>query len=353
MASLREAIGTTYKLSRLRVKKSISLKFHIPLRLMNDLIHTIELSSNDLDLSKFKNPHFTIDGKVRATVSPTAVETLWINTGTLCNLSCKNCYIESTPTNDRLSFITKNEVKTLLEEISSELLLTKEIGFTGGEPFLNEDLIPMLRLSLQRGFRVLVLTNAMKTMLNASKDLLELKNQYSDYLKIRVSLDHYNETLHTEERGRRSWKPALQGLRWLSDNKFNFSIAGRTYWGETEPAMREGYQTLFKKESINLDANNTAHLVLFPEMDDSLDVPEITSECWQILKKKPSELMCANTRMAVKRKEDTQVSIMACTLLPYDQRFNLGTTLKESLKPISLNHPHCSKFCMLGSGSCS
>jgi sulfatase maturation enzyme AslB (radical SAM superfamily) len=320
---------------------------------MNNLIDTIEVDSNNSDMHKFENPNFTVNGKVRATVSPTNLETLWINTGTLCNLSCKNCYIESTPTNDRLSFITVSEVGKLLEEISTEQLLTKEIGFTGGEPFLNEDLIPMLNLSLQKGFTVLILTNAMKTMISASRDLLNLKQQYPNHFKIRVSLDHYKETLHSKERGRRSWKPALQGLRWLSDNNFDFSIAGRTYWGETEQAMRAGYQALFKKESINLDAKKTSHLVLFPEMDDSQDVPEITSECWQILKKQPTELMCSSTRMAVKRKEDTRVSIMACTLLPYDQRFNLGKTLKESLKPVSLNHPHCSKFCMLGGGSCS
>ena len=320
---------------------------------MNNLIHTVQLNSNNLDINKFKNPDLTIDGKLRATVSPTNLETLWINTGTLCNLSCKNCYIESTPTNDRLSFFTLGDFGKLLEEISTEQLLTKEIGFTGGEPFLNGDLIAMLYLSLQKGFRVLILTNAMKTMLSASKDLLDLKQQYPNHLKIRVSLDHYNETLHTKERGSRSWKPALQGLRWLSDNEFDFNIAGRTYWGESEDAMWAGYQALFKKESINLDANKPAHLVLFPEMDDSQDVPEITSECWQILEKQPTELMCSSTRMAVKRKEDARISIMACTLLPYDQRFNLGKTLKESLKPVSLNHPHCSKFCMLGGGSCS
>jgi hypothetical protein len=57
--------------------------------------------------------------------------------------------------------------------------------------------------------------------------------------------------------------------------------------------------------------------------------------------------------MVVKRKEDAKVSVMACTLLPYDQRFNLGKTLKKSWKTVSLNHPHCAKFCVLGGGSCT
>ena len=40
-----------------------------------------------------------------------------------------------------------------------------EIGFTGGEPFMNSEIIDMLRLSLERGFSVLVLTNAMLPMM--------------------------------------------------------------------------------------------------------------------------------------------------------------------------------------------
>jgi len=44
---------------------------------------------------------------------------------------------------------------------------------------------------------------------------------------------------------------------------------------------------------------------------------------------------------------------MACTLLAYDEQFNLGTTLKQAAKSVHLNHPHCAKFCVLGGGSCS
>jgi hypothetical protein len=57
--------------------------------------------------------------------------------------------------------------------------------------------------------------------------------------------------------------------------------------------------------------------------------------------------------MVVKHKGDDHLSIQACTLLPYDQRFNLGRTLEESWRSVKLNHPHCAKFCVLGGGSCS
>ena len=320
---------------------------------MDRRIEIKELYDPSSGSGKFCDPKFTLEGESRAHVDPLKLDTLWINTGSLCNLSCENCYIESTPTNDRLAFISESEVRALLNEISSESFSTKEIGFTGGEPFLNEELIPILRMCLQQGFKVLVLTNAMSTMMKHEEALLELKNNYSDSLKIRVSLDHYTEKLHAKERGKRSWKPAITGLRWLSLNNFSFNVAGRTYWGESNENMRNGYKNLFQKESISLDATSPAELILFPEMDASFDVPEITSSCWSILNKRPEDLMCSNSRMVVKQKNDTEVSIMACTLLPYDQRFNLGSTLKESWQMVSLNHPHCSKFCVLGGGSCT
>ena len=44
---------------------------------------------------KFQDQSVTADGKQRASVSLVSLNTLWINTGTMCNLTCRNCYIES------------------------------------------------------------------------------------------------------------------------------------------------------------------------------------------------------------------------------------------------------------------
>ena len=93
--------------------------------------------------------------------------------------------------------------------------------------------------------------------------------------------------------------------------------------------------------------------MLFPEMDMRIDVPEITTACWGILNKSPSDVMCASSRMVVKRKGAERPAVLACTLLPYDEAFELGTTLKEAAGAVKLNHPHCAKFCVLGGASCS
>ena len=139
---------------------------------------------------KFFDPEVTASGAHRARVDLLTLRTLWFNTGTLCNLTCDNCYIHSSPTNDNLVYLSIEEVRDFISEVSFEKYETTEIGFTGGEPFLNPDLIKMLELCLSRQFKVLVLTNAMKPMMRYCAPLMSLRQRYANALNLRVSLDH-------------------------------------------------------------------------------------------------------------------------------------------------------------------
>ncbi len=315
-------------------------------------------------LRKFEDPDVTAKGEARAVVPLQKLETLWINTGTLCNITCVNCYIESSPGNDRLVYIKTDEVTPYLDEIMSLELGTGEIGFTGGEPFLNPQMIDMTRDALERGFKVLILTNAMQPMMRprVKKGLLALQAEFGDKLSLRISLDHYSKKLHETERGEKTWDKALAGLDWLSKNGFEIAIAGRTCWNEDEVAARKGYADLIKAHGWDIDPADPIQLMLFPEMDETVDVPEITTGCWSILGLKPSAMMCASSRMIVKRKGEDTPLVLPCTLLPYDTAFEMAATLEGSLKAdggmfaagaVKLCHPHCAKFCVLGGGSCS
>jgi MoaA/NifB/PqqE/SkfB family radical SAM enzyme len=71
--------------------------------------------SNLLD-NKFKDQKVTADGSNRAFIEARNIKTLWFNTGTLCNIECKNCYIESSPKNDSLAYLTFEEVKSFIDE---------------------------------------------------------------------------------------------------------------------------------------------------------------------------------------------------------------------------------------------
>jgi len=315
-------------------------------------------------LEKFSDPDVTAKGERRARVALAGLRTLWINTGSLCNITCRNCYIESSPDNDRLAYITRAEAAAYLDEIEHGQWPVHEIGFTGGEPFMNPDIIAMLGDALERGFQVLLLTNAMQPMLrpHIRQGLMRLRQTHGPRLLIRVSLDHYMAKLHDTERTVGSFNKTLEGIDWLAREGFALALAGRTCWGESQGGARDGYAALIAERCWQIDAYDPTALVLFPEMDFRADVPEITEDCWGILQKDPNEVMCAASRMVVKRKGAAAPVVLPCTLLPYDPAFEMGETLEEAARAdggmfeggaVKLCHPHCAKFCVLGGGSCS
>lgn len=305
---------------------------------------------------RFVDPLVTADGSPRAQVALEALETLWFNTGTLCNIACLNCYIESSPTNDALAYLTIADVQAYLAEIEAQRLPTREIGFTGGEPFMNPGLPAMLADVLGRpGLTAIVLTNAMQPMRRYADALVALRDRFgADRMVLRVSLDHHDAAVHDRERGAGTFARSLDGLCWLAREGFRVHVAGRLGFGtQGEAAMRAGFAALFAAHGIPIDAADPVALMLFPEMDMTAEVPEITEACWGILAKAPESMMCASSRMVVKRKGAARPAVVACTLLPYDARFDLGPTLTEAARPVALNHPHCARFCVLGGAACS
>ncbi len=286
-------------------------------------------------------------------VALTRLKTLWFNTGSLCNLACFNCYMDSNPKNDSLVYLSAAEVSQYLDEAADAHLPLDEAGFTGGEPFMNREFPAMLEDALTRGLKALVLTNGLKPLANRKAELLELKRRFGDALTLRVSMDHYEPARHEEVRGEGTWETLMDNLAWLGERGFKLSIAGRTLWNEPEDAVRAGYGRLFAERGIAVDADDASALILFPEMDVTQDVPEITVNCWSILGIHPDAMMCATSRMVIRRKGGGKPVVVPCTLLPYEQRFELGSELGQASAPVKLNHPHCAKFCVLGGGSCS
>ncbi|MGB1035322.1 MAG: radical SAM protein [Primorskyibacter sp.] len=316
---------------------------------------TTRAGAQDANRGKFQDPKRTADGQDRATVALNTPQTLWFNTGTLCNIACLRCYIDSSPTNDALVYLSLSEVTDYLDQLEHRAWGVREIAFTGGEPFMNPDMLAMAEAALTRGYEVLILTNAMRPMMRprVQRGLVDLNTRFAGKMTLRVSLDHHARACHDEERGAGSYDITLEGMRWLRDAGIAMAVAGRSLWTETESETRAGYAAVFKSERFEIDAQSPSMTVIFPEMDMSVEVPEITTACWGILDTSPDSVMCSSSRMVVKRRGADRPAVLACTLLPYDPQFELGHTLEEAESPVALNHPHCAKFCVLGGASCS
>ena len=183
--------------------------------------------------------------------------------------------------------------------------------------------------------------------------MLKLNKQYPNKLFLRVSLDHYTRAIHEQERSKGTFDRTLEQVKWLYDNGFQVSIAGRSLTNESVNDALGGYQQLLQENDINIKLVHGNNIIIFPEMIQDESVPEITTECWGILNKTPEMQMCSNERMIVKRKDKKKTIVMPCTLLAYDEQFELGNTLKDAKERVQLNHVFCAKFCVLGGASCS
>ena len=219
---------------------------------------------------------------------------------------------------------------------------------------MNPDLPAMLDDALSRGFDALVLTNAMKPMAKCKPALLAAQRA----LWRPADDPRLDRPLRAARCTRRSAAGAAGSRRSTgSDGSratgFRSHVASRRLSGESEAEIRGGFARLFAGLGIAIDADDPVALMVFPEMDAAADVPEITEACWGILGKSPESVMCASARMVVKRKGAARPAVLACTLLPYDERFELGPTLAAASGAVPLNHPHCAKFCVLGGGACS
>jgi len=270
------------------------------------------------------------------------LETLWVNTGSLCNIACQNCFMESSPANDSLSYMRLEAVRELLRVAPESVT---GIGLTGGEPFMNPDIIGILEVSLDAEKSVLVLTNAMRPLGRHVAALRNLIARYPEKISFRVSVDHYEPSRHDALRGAGGFGATLAGLKVLAAAGANISVAARTPWGETEAMMRGGFAKLFAAQGIALDARDPALLILFPEMDAlSADQPVTAGALAALAPGKA--VMCASSRMAVLRRGATTVEITPCTLLP-------GRALAKLDDPVTLDHPHCGRFCVYGGASCA
>jgi hypothetical protein len=192
----------------------------------------------------------------------------------------------------------------------------------------------------------------MRPMMRHQAALKQLHDAHGTLLRFRVSLDDHRAAIHDAERGEGSFRLAMEGLSFLSREGFQVEIAGRRLSAEPDSVARAGYKALFREEGIAINYDNPVQLVIFPEMGPDADPPEITEACWGILDKSPEDVMCATSRMVVRRKGATEPSVVACTLIAYDERFEVGRTLREASKPVALNHPYCSTFCVLGGAAC-
>ena len=142
--------------------------------------------------------------------SPAFQWKLWLYTNYDCNLRCTYCVAKSSPNAPRRALGLAN-VQRLVDEAVE--LGFSDIFFTGGEPFILNDIYAMLAYSAAR-VKTTVLTNA---MILRGPRLDKLCAIVNDNLIVQVSLDGACPEHHDTYRGKGSWVKTVEGIMLLQE----------------------------------------------------------------------------------------------------------------------------------------
>jgi MoaA/NifB/PqqE/SkfB family radical SAM enzyme len=150
---------------------------------------------------------------------------LWIYTNYDCNLRCSYCVAKSSPNAPRRAMGLANAQRLVNEAVA---LNFEHIFFTGGEPFLLNDIYEMLAYSSAR-VKTSVLTNAMllgQKIAGTNQTRLDrLCDITNDNLIVQVSLDGGRPADHDAYRGAGTWEKTVAGIRLLQERGFRVRLS--------------------------------------------------------------------------------------------------------------------------------
>ena len=319
----------------------------------------IELASTKGERRGFVDPKIA-DGKP-------VIEDLWVMQGSLCDLKCKHCYTASSPTNGTLEQIRFDELKPHLD--SARRFGVQKIYFTGGEVFVNEDVLQgkarrneeflkSLEYSLSIA-PVEILTNGRRYIRNHFDALKRLFDQHGQRLRLRITLESFITADHDAIRGRGTFDQTVETVCDLAAIGFVPVInAERPFFSVlADEEIRNGFLSLFASRGVKVEVNLIENIMemghQLVRLHDSGREPSpevfITTNCFTILNKPAETLMCHYSRCV--QKIGGSIRYYPCPVIYNDQRFDLGGSLEESFQRVYLGHKNCYDYCMKGRGA--
>ena len=263
-----------------------------------------------------------------------ALDTLWFQVaGTLCNIECTHCFISSSPHNHSHAMMTLGDVKRWLAD--AKRLGVREYYFTGGEPFMNRDMLAILAATLQQG-PATVLTNGMLLREETCTELRRLFRE-SDYsLELRVSLDGFDRTSHDAIRGAGVWDRVMTGLRNLAAVELNPVITVTT---AAEGIASTDGRTRFL-ELIRSFGFTRPRLKVLPLFRIGAEERRSRAyEDWERLSalndSDAAKLQCSSCRMV------TSKGVYVCPILIEQPEARMGDSLEGTLRPFPLKFGAC------------
>jgi AdoMet-dependent heme synthase len=272
-----------------------------------------------------------------------AFDTLWMQVGgTVCNLQCTHCFISCSPVNHAHEPMSLASVRPYLAE--AEALGVRDYYLTGGEPFLNPEILPILETILRQG-PATVLTNGLFFREETARRLRELADGSEYSLDLRVSLDGHDAATNDAIRGEGTFERAMQGLRRLAAHGMApiltvteacdeaASAAGRARLLQTLADAGLPHPRLKIMPLLRMGAE-TARTRGYDGTETLRGSDLTAAQAW--------DLACASGRMVTSR------GVFVCPILIDEPAARLGDSLAPTLRPFTLAHGGCYTCVTLG-----
>jgi MoaA/NifB/PqqE/SkfB family radical SAM enzyme len=271
----------------------------------------------------------------RAPTAPfVGLSTLWIQiTGTWCNLECRHCINASGPRAPWLKPLDAGTIRRAIAE--AEGVGVKEIYFTGGEPFLHREILPLLERALAVA-PTTVLTNG--TLIGpAEADALAALTARARYsLEIRVSLDDTDPEKNDRVRGEGAWAKAMEAVRQLRARGLLPIVTATEITRGEHPAgsgMYERFRDFLRREGIERPRVKIMPVFALGRQPATGEAP-LTEEDLEGFDR--SVLQCSDARVVAAG------GVYACPILAGLEGARLSTgSLAESFRAAPLYHPAC------------
>ena len=265
-----------------------------------------------------------------------SLDTIWFQVaGTLCNIACTHCFISCSPTNHAHEMMTLKEILPRLDE--AKRLGVREYYFTGGEPFMNRDMLAILEATLQQG-PATVLTNGMLLRKETCRALRALIDHSEYSLDLRVSLDGFDRETHDAIRGNGVWDRVMTGLANLAEAGINPVITVTTAAEGVDSAEGRA-KFLDVIRSFGFTKPRLKVLSLF-----RIGAEETRTRTYEPSERLTTEalegadlsvLQCSTSRMV------TSKGVYVCPILIDYDAARMGGTIAETLRPFPLAYGAC------------
>ena len=272
------------------------------------------------------------------TGAPTApfvrLSTLWIQiTGTWCNLECAHCINASGPRQPWLKPLAGEVARRAIAE--ADRLGVKEIYFTGGEPFLHGEILPLLERALAAA-PTTVLTNGTLIGPAVADALAALAARAPYSLELRVSLDDTDRVKNDRIRGEGAWAKAVEAVRLLRERGLLPIVTATEITRDEHPAgsgMYERFRDFLHAQGLERPRVKIMPVFGLGRQPAGATAP-LTEEDLEGFDR--SVLQCADARVVAAG------GVYACPILAGLEGARLSTgSLAASFRPTPLYHPAC------------